>query len=123
MDWFKFEEASFYGFVWLFAFLVAFARSCSSRRSQSVRVIASSSGLVGFYSFSVVSLTVGGTTGEPTSHWTYLGMSVVIGLLGPANEKMLIALAKRANIPVDGLDENGCQVKAEESIDDAREHP
>lgn len=98
MDWIKAEEATFFGAVWLLATLVAFFRGYSrnvTRVDEPFRVAFFSSGLAGFLAFAVVSVLVGRNPDRITGHWYYLGVSAVIGMAGPYQQRIVEVLLSK----------------------------
>jgi uncharacterized membrane protein YuzA (DUF378 family) len=95
------EEAGFYAAVWLFAFLVSVFRSLSGDDTVSVRVCVGSSGVTGFFAFAVVSFLCGKSSSDDFSgQFYYLGLSALIGLAGPINQKAIHFLLKKFGLEI-----------------------
>ena len=105
MEWFRVEEASFYALAWTLAFLVSLFRSLGSSDShQPFSVCLFSSGVAGFFSFSIISFLVG--RDELSFHWYYLGLATLIGLAGPINQQMILGLLSRFGVNVSASESN-----------------
>jgi len=95
-EWLATEEAGFYVISWLAAFLLAVFRILSSDKSLPLRVIIGSSGTTAFFAFAVTAFLVGRSdTNNFSHHFYYLAVSVVVGMMGPINQKMYQLLATK----------------------------
>lgn len=90
------ESVAFYVSVFAIASLATVARSLVSSSGYSWRGVLGKSFVAGFLSFSIVSFIVGdaGTNGH--SHWYFLGISALIGLLAREQDKIAKALLSKA---------------------------
>mgnify|MGYP000070695115 CR=1 FL=1 len=100
MGWVEIEEASFYGCVWLFAFLVAAFRSLTNKRGQSFRVGVGSSGVAGFLAVASVAFSCGRTDSD-TNYVFYLGMAIVMGFSAPYQDAIVAKLFRQYKILAD----------------------
>jgi len=110
------EEAGFYAAVWLFAFLVSVFRSISGDDTVSVRICVGSSGVTGFFAFAVVSFLCGKSSSDDFSgQFYYLGLSALIGLAGPINQKAINFMVNKFGLKIE--DEEDDQHREPDSSD------
>lgn len=111
------EEAGFYGAVWLFAFLVSVFRTLSGDDTVSIRVCVGSSGVTGFFAFAVISFLCGKSSSDDFSgQFYYLGLSALIGLAGPINQRAIYYLLSKFGLKIE-QDEEDDQHREPDSSD------
>lgn len=107
MDWLTTEEASFYAAAWIVPFLVSMFRIHATDSTVSFSSSIGSSGVTAFFAFAVVALFCGKSEPDAISHhWYYLGLSALVGLAGPINQKAYHILLRKFGLDLEELEKD-----------------
>ncbi len=90
------ESIAFYVAVFIVASLATLARSVSSSSDRDWRSIVGKSCTSGFIAFGTISFIVGGDDSHARTHWYFLGIAALIGLLAREQDKIARLVISKA---------------------------
>lgn len=90
------ESIAFYLAVFVIASLATFARSVAQDSGLNWRYIVAKSFSAGFIAFGAISFIVGGDADHVHTHWYFLGLAALIGLLAREQDKIARLLLAKA---------------------------